>query len=212
MIVPLAPGETMLQGCITELLRLGEAFELIVVSPDKHPEHLPERIRWLQANGRAAALNLGAAHASCDWLWFVHADSRLPEGVGQLLLDNIARYPERLLYFDLEYYDGGLLHKLSAWGAKWRSRLFRAPFGDQAFCVLRRFHQQVGGYSEKASYGEDHLYVRAMRRAGIGLTALPAKIGTSARNHLSKGWLNVVVRYQWMWIKQVLQDRNTQFG
>lgn len=139
VIVPVAPSELMLDRCETELVSLPDEFELIMVANSERPARLAERIKWLRIDrsGRAFALNQGAEHAKCDVLWFVHADSRLPDGIGKLLLASIARFPDSLLYFNLDYYDGGALHKLSAWGAKWRSRLFGAPFGDQAFCVAK---------------------------------------------------------------------------
>lgn len=208
VIVPVAPGESFIDSCLGELSALPEDFELLVVSADE-TEAPGGRIRAVRADGpgRARSLNRGAEESSGDWLWFVHADSKLPRGIEAELLRGIERHPGDLLYFGIHYYDGTLRHRLNSAGASWRSRLFGAPFGDQAFCVPRSLHDAIGGFREDAPYGEDHLYARAARRRGANLVALPCKVGTSARRHLEEGWLNITARYQWMWISQALRDR-----
>lgn len=209
VIVPVAPSEDLLDNFLRELDSLPPEFEILLVSTETERRPSSARWQWVTAAraGRAAALNEGACQAQSEWLWFVHADSRNLEQLVEPLQAAQQAHPAALLYFDLHYYDGTAAHRISAWGARWRSRLFGAPFGDQAFCVTRALHQQLGGYREDVRYGEDHLYARAARAAKVVLQPVAARIGTSARMHLQHGWLRIVLKYQWMWISQALADR-----
>ena len=208
VVVPLAPGEKFLDSCVKELGRLPDDFEL-VLSSSSNIDLDDGRFVIAKADGpgRACALNCGAKKATGDWLWFVHADTRLFGGIEQALLAGMKKHPGSLLYFGIDYYDGKLLHKINSLGADFRSAFFGAPFGDQAFCVPRQLHKAIGDFREDADYGEDHLYARAARRKGARLVRLAGKVGTSARKHIDQGWLSLTARYQWMWITQALGDR-----
>ena len=152
-------------------------------------------------------MNHAARLAEGAHLWFVHADSRFDEGTHGKLLEAVEQFPERLHYFKLRFFDGGAVMRINEWGANLRSRWFGAPFGDQAFCMSRRLFDDLGGYNEQCSYGEDHLLARKARRKGVKLNCIDHPVGTSARKYGEKGWLSVVVRHQAMWIAQAIRDR-----
>ena len=80
--------------------------------------------KWLvcKRSGRAAQMNIAAAAAKGRFLWFVHADTRLPDDAEEKLSRAIAVKPLALHYFDLNFYDGG-----------WRMALKAGGFG----CVVR---------------------------------------------------------------------------
>ncbi|MBF2734813.1 MAG: glycosyltransferase [Betaproteobacteria bacterium AqS2] len=207
VVIPLAPGEDMHPPLLAALAALPAGCEVIVAGAKPPAAKLKgERFVKAAGPGRARALNAGAAAAANDWLWFLHADSRVGPEHFELLAAAAAEGGEALRYFRLRFFDGGLPHRLSAAGAAMRSVLFKAPFGDQGFFVPRSLHERLGGYREDAPYGEDHLYARAAARAGVPLRMLPAAVGTSARRHLEAGWLRLTLRYQWLWISQALRD------
>ena len=95
--------------------------------------------KWLvcKRSGRAAQMNIAAAAAKGRFLWFVHADTRLPDDAEEKLSRAIAVKPLALHYFDLNFYDGGWRMALNGWGVRLRCAFFNNPFGDQAFCVSR---------------------------------------------------------------------------
>ena len=207
IIIPLRPGEELAEPLLAALEHLPEQCELILASTAK-PAAMPAQARFVKApgNGRAAALNAGAAAAKRDWLWFLHADSSVNEEHFALLRTKAEANEVALHYFRLRFHDGGPQHWVNAIGANARSVLWGAPFGDQAFFLPRHVHEHVGGYAEDAPYGEDHLYARAVARAGLPLRMLPAVIGTSARRYQAEGWLSLTLKHQWLWIAQALQD------
>ncbi|MDG1819783.1 MAG: glycosyltransferase [Porticoccaceae bacterium] len=165
-------------------------------------------------SSRAKSLNTGAAQASGEWLWFVHADSRISTDNLCALAQSLEQYPEDLHYFDLAFDQNSDQDSdqnsnksplyLNALGANLRSRLCGTPFGDQGFCIKKSLFKQLSGYPEKAPYGEDLLFVWQARQAGIKLRRIPSTLTTSGRKYRQQGWLKLTLLYQWRWITMSL--------
>ncbi len=125
---------------------------------------------------RAKSLNTGAAKAGRKFLWFLHADSTLPENALEKLQKSLQQNDEALHYFRLKFYNGPAFMTLNGSGANLRSRFFGAPFGDQGLCIRKDLFFKIGGFPEEASYGEDHLFVWHARRHGVKLKLVAATL------------------------------------
>jgi rSAM/selenodomain-associated transferase 2 len=145
-------------------------------------------VAWLDGPpGRALQMNRGAAAADGDWLWFVHADSRLPAGW---------RAAFEALDGDASVAGGSFAFRLdsTAWQARWlergvalRVKLFGLPYGDQGLFVRRALFQRMGGYAPWPLM-EDVDFVRRLARLGR-LRHLSLGLVTSARRWEREGWL-----------------------
>ena len=134
--------------------------------------------------------------ASGDWLWFVHADSRLRADTLQALQGFLDQGNPALGWFTLAFRrDGTRCTVLNAAGANWRARWLGLPFGDQGLLLPRACFEALHGFDEQAAYGEDHLLVWAARRAGLPLQHIPAVLETSARKYARHGWLRTTWRH-----------------
>ena len=192
VVIPVGPGDRVSPTLLTQLAQLPTASEAIVVHAGDGdadpPPASPARV--IQATrGRASQQNAGAAAATRDWLWFLHADSQL----APTTLPALARYVERdetaLGYFDLRFLDDGpALMRLNAFGARLRSRWFGLPFGDQGLVMRRSTFEDLGGFDPAVSCGEDHDLVWRARRAGVPLRPVGAPLYTSARKYAERGW------------------------
>ncbi len=202
VIVPLAPGETEWRGLAEQLeAMLDDDCEFILVAAG-------EAVAWQSASvlqslacdaGRARQLNRGAKAARGDYLWFLHADTRLSPGAWPALQAFVARREIALGWFDLAFRrDGPLPVRLNAWGANLRSRRLGIPFGDQGFVVPASLFAELGGFDEQAAYGEDHLFVWAVRRAGYKVVPMGALLSTSARKYARHGWGRTTLRHLWL--------------
>lgn len=98
------------------------------------------------APGRALQMNAGAAAAQGEYLWFVHADTRVKsESVTSLL--NVL--DERPLWgrFDVCLSGAGLALWIIGWMISLRSRLTGIASGDQGIFVDRARFEAIGGYA-----------------------------------------------------------------
>ncbi len=203
VIVPLAPGESEWQPLLEQLVALPPQSEVILVCADEvqrlAPAAWPAHLRYVTCRskpGRARQQNLGARLAGGEWLWFVHADSRLRADTLHALQDFVAHGDRALGWFTLAFRrDGPRCTALNAAGANWRARWLGLPFGDQGLLLPRASFDALHGFNEQASYGEDHLLVWAARRAGLPLRHIPAVLETSARKYARHGWLRTTWRH-----------------
>lgn len=203
VIVPLAPGEAEWPGLLLQLAELPDGCEVIVVCADDEPRPTPAswpgHLRYRQQRskpGRARQQNLGAGLATGEWLWFLHADSRLRSGTLQELQRFIGQGGAALGWFMLAFRgDGPRWTALNAAGANWRARWLGLPFGDQGLLLPKRCFEALHGFDEQARYGEDHLLVWAARHAGLPLRRIPAVLETSARKYARHGWLHTTLRH-----------------
>ncbi len=214
VIVPLGPDEPEWPELLDDLQLLPPGCEVILIAIegegrppklDALPIHL-SHLRWkwqTTAAGRAIQLNHGAALASGQFLWFLHADTRLNLHNLEQLQVAISNHPNCLYYFDLWFYDKD--HRrlwINEFGARLRSDWMKQPFGDQGFCISRKQFLSLPGYRTDLAYGEDHVFVWESRYAGVPLHRCPSRLATSARKYHQQGWGRLTLRYKRLWLKQ----------
>lgn len=134
--------------------------------------------------GRGTQMNAGAAAAHGDWLLFLHADSRLPEGWH----DQLSTAPSDVIggWFRFALDDTAWQARLIERLVAWRVRLWRLPYGDQGLFVRRASFGALGGYLELPLL-EDVEFVRRLVRAG-NVMELPLRLYTSPRRWHRDGW------------------------
>lgn len=210
VIVPVAPSETALSDLLRDLAILPGNCEIILALPRgaKAPESVllasRQNIRYhAEGGGRAAQMNAAARQASGEYLWFLHADSRLDHVVITALLHQLTQFPDGLFYADLAFQGyAPTLMRINQAGVWLRSHFLGMPFGDQGFCIQRQLFNKIGGYDENLPYGEDHVFVWRARQSGIKLRPLKACITTSARKYQQHGWLKTTCQHVWLTWKQ----------
>jgi rSAM/selenodomain-associated transferase 2 len=203
VIVPLAPGENEWLPLLEQFAALPPDSEVILVCADDvqclAPAAWPAHLRYVSCRsepGRARQQNFGARMARGEWLWFVHADSRLRANTLDALQHFVAKGDRALGWFTLAFRpDGPRSTALNAAGANWRAHWLGLPFGDQGLLLPRLAFEALHGFDEQVTRGEDHLLVWAARRAGLPLRHIPAVLETSARQYARHGWLRTTWRH-----------------
>ena len=198
VVVPLAPGETQWPGLWSDLeVTLPPRAEVVFVSAGSFRVEVDPRIRVVESMpGRGRQLNRGAEEAEGEWLWFLHADTRLDRRAVNSALSAVRKDEKKTLYYyDLEFSpDGPRLMALNTHGARWRSRRLGMPYGDQGFLLHRSLWETAGRFPEDAPYGEDHLLAWKVRDLGGKLKPTGVPIQTSARKYRDGGWLRVTLK------------------
>jgi hypothetical protein len=191
IVIPLAAGESAWRGLLPALRVHAAGAQVVLSAVEGDPQSFADQpdgnlIVVSGPAGRARQLNRGITAASRQWLWLLHADSR----IGADTVDALLRAPEQdyIGYFDLHFHDGGWPVRLNAWGAWLRSRMLSLPFGDQGFLLRASLFNALGGFDEQLDSGEDHALVWAAKRRGIPLRPLGARLSTSARKYVEHGW------------------------
>ena len=136
---------------------------------------------------RARQLNRGAAEAAHEWLLFLHADTLLPPGA----CEAVARSNADFGGFLIRFIEPGWRLRYVAFMVNLRTRLTRAPWGDQGHFARRA---AFPGYPDFPIMEDYELARRMRRRAAI----LPLRVRTSGRRFLKKGVIRTSVINWWI--------------
>jgi len=135
--------------------------------------------------GRGSQLAAGAAAASCEWLFFLHADCRPLPGWEDAARTFIAANSRQAGYFALALDDAAPGARRVERLVAWRCRVLALPYGDQGLLIHRRLYDAVGGYAP-IPLMEDVDLIRRLGRAR--LAPLGATMLASARRYQRDGY------------------------
>lgn len=123
--------------------------------------------------GRALQMNAGAKVASGDLLFFLHADSSLPEQ-WDLHIRRLMKFPHVSLgFFRLAIDESFAGRRLVEWGTNIRSRLFKRPYGDQGLFLRKDDFLDIGGYPEVPILEDVILVKKSKQKGNIMCTKVP---------------------------------------
>lgn len=195
IVIPARNEREALPLLLSDLAPLRSAGAEIIVVDGGSTDGTPERVAPLvdkllqSAPGRARQMNAGAAAASGEYLWFVHADTRVSAAALQRLLDTLR---ERPLWgrFDVRLSGGGASLRLIATMINLRSRLTGVASGDQAIFIKREAFAQHAGFADIALM-EDIELSRRMKRLQRPVCLRPALLTSSRRWETNGVWRTV---------------------
>ncbi len=192
IVIPVRNDAEALRRSLDHLdeLQGREDLEVIVAATDAGADTVSAihgRARLLVPGGstRAALMNAGAAVASGEVLWFLHADS-LPPRNGVALIARAVN-DERVV-------GGAFAHRFSepAWSLvvisfinRVRYRLTSNHYGDQGLFVRAEVFRDLGGYADVAIM-EDLILSQRLKRLGP-TTLIQTPLFTSGRRFLARG-------------------------
>ena len=98
------------------------------------------------APGRALQMNVGASQASGDILWFLHADTLVPDNATQLILDAFKNRKKQWGRFNIRLSGKSLLLRIVEKLMNLRSRISGIATGDQGIFVRREAFESIDGF------------------------------------------------------------------
>ncbi|MEW8027756.1 MAG: TIGR04283 family arsenosugar biosynthesis glycosyltransferase [Candidatus Thiodiazotropha sp.] len=201
IIIPCLNEGQALQRRILDLQTMRSAgHELILVDGGNREQELIDKIepyvdRLLHASpGRAQQMNSGALQASGDVYWFLHADSRIGDGMDRAILAAVDSKPS-WGRFDIRLSGSHPLFRIIERMMNWRSRISGIATGDQGIFIHRWLFDQVGGFPQQPLM-EDIEISRRLKRHALPI-CLPGPLVTSSRRWESNGILRTVLL---MWV------------
>lgn len=139
--------------------------------------------------GRAAQMNQGARAASGELLWFLHADTLVPEE-GERILPQALQH-SRWGRFDVRLSGRSPLLRVVEWMMNRRSCWSRIATGDQAIFLSRPLFEQLGGFPE-IPLMEDIALSRMLRRIGRP-ACIREPVITSSRRWEERGIVRTII-------------------
>jgi len=146
--------------------------------------------------GRARQMNTGAEVAEGEFLVFLHADTRLPEGFDHHVRRILTQAGVAAGAFQLQIDAPSVRLRLIEKAANWRSQYLHMPYGDQAIFLRADLFREMGGFPDLPIM-EDLELIRRLRGRGRIVIA-PAAALTSARRWKKLGVLRTTLINQLM--------------
>jgi len=200
VIIPVLRETQPLDSLIDHLLEIadGSPVEIILVdgSPDEESIKAVSRggvILLASQAGRARQMNAGAAAAKGEYLLFLHADTRLPQGAFRRIEETLSDGNHVAGAFDLRYNSDRSSIRYIARVACLRSRFTRIPYGDQAQFFRRDYFEILGGFAD-IPLMEDVEIMRRIKDRGDRISILHEAVVTSARRQEKEGVVYCTLR------------------
>lgn len=210
IIIPIGPGDTAWRELVEQLAGIAPTPQILLVFADGDAQHADtplDCVTLSAAAGRAQQLNAGIAAAGGEWLWLLHADSRLRGDTLSALQCFLAEKSRALGWFRLAFdNDGPWPMPINALGANLRARWLGLPFGDQGFVLRREDAKRLGPFDPALAFGEDHAWIWRARRIGLPLRPIDGSLATSARKYAEHGWLRTTLRHLHLTARQARQQ------
>ena len=152
IIIPVLNEEQSVKSLLQQLqIYRQQGHEVIVVDGGSDDETvsiskpLADKVITSYA-GRAKQMNKGVAESTNEVLWFLHADTSIPENV----IENIQKSLVKRDWgrFNIKLSGAQFLFRIIEKMINIRSRLSGVATGDQGIFVKRNMFESVGGYSE----------------------------------------------------------------
>ena len=202
----IVPARNEAEVIASTLARLHEPAVLEVIVVDGRSEDATAEIARPLADrvissmpGRARQMNAGAKEGRGPVLFFLHADTLVPDGFSRAIVDALADPEVVGGRFDVEIDASGLALRFVSSMINVRSRATRLFTGDQGLFLRRATFERLGGFPDVPLL-EDLMMSMALKRLGR-IASLRSRVRTSGRRWQRDGIISTVLR---MWTIRAL--------
>jgi rSAM/selenodomain-associated transferase 2 len=203
IIIPALNEAANLPPLLAQLAPLRARGAQVIVadggSEDGSPALLAELAQWLCApRGRARQMNAGAAQASGELLWFVHADSQIPPDADRLIGAALADGQRCGGRFDVAIGGRPWMLKVVAQMINWRSRLTGIATGDQGIFIRRSSFIELAGFADLPLMEDVELTTRLRHISKPA--CIHERLLTSGRRWETRGvWRTIFLMWRLRW-------------
>jgi glycosyltransferase involved in cell wall biosynthesis len=223
-IIPAFNEEKLIGACLDSIIRnsRGRFCEIIVIDNASHDRtsEIAQARRGVKVireerKGLSFARECGRAAANGDFIAYIDADSRMPEG----WIDNLdlafRQHREAVCisgpptYFDVTFLQKLFLRILWWTAAPLTYRLVGYMVYGAHFVVKKEAIDEIGGFDCNIEFfGEDTDFARRLKATGEVIFCMRFRIVTSARRFKAHGFLNTSLTYGFNYVWPVLFKRS----
>ncbi|WP_455052688.1 TIGR04283 family arsenosugar biosynthesis glycosyltransferase [Mogibacterium sp.] len=200
IIIPTYNEEKIIDCLVSQLENVSDKAEIIFVdggSKDSTIKRIPDKYILLNSDkGRAIQLNAGAEKASGDVLFFLHADSKLPENFIEEIRSVISKY--EVGCFGIKFSSPNPLMRINQLISNHRAFHRNIVFGDQGLFIMRDLFESIGRFP-KILIMEDYQLSLNLKEMGIKVGKTHSRICTSDRRYSSNPFKCIKVMFT-MWL------------
>ncbi|MQY57899.1 glycosyltransferase [bacterium] len=196
IVIPTLNEEAHLGKTLERIGQMSDG-EVIVIDGGSQDNTVPIAEEWgakvIRARpNRGEQMNRGAREASGDILLFLHADTLLPEDYPGLIREAMTEPGVVGGAFAWKVEPSTPILRYLERNVAWRTRIFRMPYGDQAYFVRTAVFREMGGYAD-IPLMEDVEFIRRLRKIGR-LVFIPKPVVTSPRRYEKLGLVRTALR------------------
>ena len=207
IIIPTYNESSTIENTLNSLLsNLLHGDEVIVVdgsseddTVDKVRNFLSVKLIESPRRGRALQMNLGAKHATKDYILFLHADTTIDSTGLDKLRNEIENSSVFWGWFTLKLNSPKLIYRILETLASYRTIIAHEPLGDHCIFVKRSLFEEVGGYPE-IPIMEDIELVKKLKKKASG-KRIDHFVLSSVRRFEKEGILRNCLKISMMRIK-----------
>ena len=137
---------------IIENIDLLKPREVIIVDGNStdNTRKLLKKLKVIKTKAsRGTQLKRGAKHSKQEWLFFIHADTKLQiQNIKDIKCFINKENIHKVGFFRLKFDNSSIFAYFIAKWANFRSKVFNMPFGDQCLLINRLYYKSIGGYEE----------------------------------------------------------------
>lgn len=206
IVVPVRDEAAGIAGHLEHLARSFPDCELIVADGGSRDDTVERAGPWATVvtsrPGRGPQLNAGAAAASGEVLWFIHADTVVDRAALPALRASLADPRVVAGGFRLRFDRTSPALRWLAWTSNLRARHLGWIFGDQSLFVRRAVFDDLGGFPDLAIMEDLEMSRRLARRGRLAVLGVPST--ASARRFSDRGTVRMIVLMQWYKLQYLL--------
>ena len=196
IVIPALNEADFLDSLLPYLIEIAPEAELVIAdggSTDGTREIASQYGKVvISPRGRGQQLNFGAACATRDVLWFLHADCRPHKDSVKAIESSLMDGSYRAGGFEYEFFEPDWRFRLLAWHSNIKNRIKRQLYGDMGIFVRRELFFRMKGFRQ-AHLMEDFDFGRRLRRQGQ-VVILPLKMQTSSRDWHRTGIIRKIIK------------------
>ena len=196
IIIPTYNERDNLTLLLPHLRSLAPDIEIILADSPASQDNLTDlaaqwKARYLRSAsaGRAAQMNAGAAVATGQILYFVHADTRLhPDFLADIPMAILRGADLGCYRYTFDHYPHPLLY-VNSFFTRFNKIWCRG--GDQTLFIRRNTYDQLGGFDNQCLIMEDYDILQRAQNLGCRFHIIPKNVQVSARKYQTNSYWRV---------------------